>query len=167
MERTTTDRTDRDAANRSATGAPRLAGQVGRFVSIGMVSTAAYLVLYGGLRTMLTAVASNAIALFVTAVWNTAANRRLTFGVHGRASMVRDQIAGLGAFAIALVITTGAVIVLAVVAPRTSRWLEIGVVVAANVVATIVRFLLLRAAIAPGRRGPAQPTTERFEVTAS
>ncbi|MEA2620203.1 MAG: hypothetical protein QOC97_976, partial [Chloroflexota bacterium] len=67
MEPTTTD------------ASPRLPGQVGTFVGIGIVSTAAYVILYGGLRIMLTAVASNAIALFVTAVGNTAANRRLTF----------------------------------------------------------------------------------------
>jgi putative flippase GtrA len=151
----------------SAADSSRLAGQVGRFVSIGIVSTAAYVVLYGGLRTVLTAVASNAIALFVTAVGNTAANRRLTFGVRGRASMVRDQVAGLGAFAIALVITTGAVVALAVVAPHASRWVEIAVIVAANVLATVVRFLVLRAAIAPHRTSPAQPTSERFEGTAS
>jgi putative flippase GtrA len=116
---------------------------------------------------VLTAVASNAVALFVTAIGNTAANRRLTFGVRGRASMVRDQVAGLGAFAIALVITTGAVIALAVVAPGAPRWLEILVIVAANVAATVVRFLVLRAAIEPDRTNPAQPTSERFEGTAS
>lgn len=144
-----------------------LVGQVGRFVSIGVVSTAAYVVLYGGLRTVLTAVGSNAIALFVTAVGNTAANRRLTFGVRGRASMMRDQVAGLGAFAIALVITTGAVIALAVLVPRAARPLEIAVIVAANVLATVVRFLVLRAAIAPDRTSPAQSTSERSEGTAS
>ena len=144
-----------------------LAGQVGRFVSIGVVSTAAYVVLYGGLRTVLTAVGSNAIALFVTAVGNTAANRRLTFGVRGRASMMRDQVAGLGAFAIALVIMTGAVIALAVLVPRAARPLEIAVIVAANVLATVVRFLVLRAAIAPDRTSPAQSTSERSEGTAS
>ena len=153
--------------SRSVTGPSGLTGQVGRFVSIGIVSTAAYVVLYGGLRIVLTAVASNAIALFVTAVGNTAANRRLTFGVRGRASMLRDQIAGLGAFAIALVITTGAVIALAVVAPHASRWVEIVVVVVANVLATIVRFVVLRAAIAPNRTSPGQPASERFEGTAS
>src|SRR5712691_2886944 len=101
-----------------AESSPRLAGQVGMFVGIGIVSTAAYVVLYGGLRTMLTAVASNAIALFVTAVGNTTANRRLTFGMRGRASILRDQVGGLGAFGIALVITTAAVTLLAVAAPR-------------------------------------------------
>jgi putative flippase GtrA len=144
---------------------PHLAGQVGAFVGIGIVSTAAYVVLYGSLRIMLTAIASNAIALFVTAVGNTAANRRLTFGVRDRASMLRDQVAGLGAFGIALVITTAAVTLLAVAAPRAGRGLEIAVVVAANAIATAMRFLVLRAAIAPGRTSYAKPTTDRFEGT--
>jgi len=81
--------------------------------------------------------------------------------------MMRDQVAGLGAFAIALVITTGAVIALAVLVPRAARPLEIAVIVAANVLATVVRFLVLRAAIAPDRTSPAQPTSARFEGTAT
>lgn len=78
---------------------------------------------------------------------------------------MRDQVAGLAAFAIALVITTGAVIALAVLVPRAARPLEIAVIVAANVFATIVRFIVLRAAIAPDRTNPAQPTSGRFDGT--
>lgn len=73
-----------------------------------------------------------------------AANQRLTFRVHGRAGFLADQLAGLGAFAIALAITTGAIALLAIVAPRAALPVEIAVVVVANVIATIVRFLVLR-----------------------
>jgi putative flippase GtrA len=141
--------------------------QLRSFIMIGILSTAAYVVLYGGLRTFLTAVGSNAIALFVTAIGNTAANRRLTFGVRGRASMVRDQVAGMGAFAVALAITTGAVALLAVVAPRAGRPLEIGVLVIANVVATAVRFVLLRSFIARDHADALRPTAEPLEQTAA
>ena len=37
--------------------------------------------------------------------------------------------------------------------------------VAANVFATIVRFIVLRAAIAPDRASPPQPTSEPFDGT--
>ena len=53
------------------------------FCAIGVVSTLAYAVLYALLRGAVAAPAANAIALVVTAVGNTAANRRLTFGVRG------------------------------------------------------------------------------------
>jgi putative flippase GtrA len=157
-----------DAPSRPGAGGrphPRLAGQIGSFIAIGLVSTAAYVVLYGGLRTLLSAFASNAIALFLTAIGNTAANRRLTFGVRDRSSMLRDQAAGMGAFAIALAITTGAVVLLSILAPRAGRPLEIAVLVVANVLATAVRFVLLRAVIAPDRADPPAHSADRLEGT--
>jgi putative flippase GtrA len=146
---------------------PTLRGQVGTFVVIGVVSTAAYVALYGVLRGFLSAVAANATALLVTAIGNTAANRRLTFGVRDRASVVRDQAAGLAAFGIALAITSGAVALLAVLAPRAGRPLEIAVLVGANALATAVRFLLLRAVIAPDRAPRPIIAADRYEGTPS
>jgi putative flippase GtrA len=147
--------------------AASLGMQVGTFVVIGIASTLAYVVLYGGLRGVFSSVASNAVALFVTAIANTAANRRLTFGVRHRASMLRDQAAGLGAFAIALAITTLAAGALAILAPGADRTVEVAVLVAANVLATAVRFVLLRAVIAPGRSGPRVIATDRVDGISS
>ena len=144
-----------------------LRAQVGTFVVIGIASTLAYVVLYGALRGFMSAVAANAIALLITAVGNTAANRRLTFGVRERASVIRDQAAGLAAFGIALAITSGAVAVLAVLVPRASRPLEIAVLVGANALATAVRFLLLRAVIAQDRATRPIPSLDRYEGTPS
>ena len=152
---------------RSRHQAATLVTQIGTFALIGIVSTAAYIVLYAGLRGALPAMAANAVALFVTAIGNTAANRRLTFGVRDRRSMLRDQVAGMGAFAIALAITTGAVAVLAIVAPRASRPVEIAVLVIANAVATAVRFLVLRAAIAPATADHRHPAPEHVERTSA
>src|SRR5438094_8167265 len=72
-------------------GGPSAASQARRFAAIGVVSTLAYLAIYSLLRTATTAVAANAIALIVTAVGNTAANRRLTFGLRGRESLGRHH----------------------------------------------------------------------------
>jgi putative flippase GtrA len=129
--------------------------QVASFATIGVVSTAAYAVLYAAFRLALDPVAANALALVVTAVGNTAANRRITFAVRDRAGAVRDQVGGLVAFGVALAITTLAVGVLGTVAPAAGRLVELAVLVAANVLATICRFLLLRRWIAGSRRATA------------
>src|SRR5689334_19055836 len=61
-----------------------LAGRLVRFLAVGVLSTLAYALLFLALRTSLSPGASNALALALTAIGNTAANRRLTFGVRGR-----------------------------------------------------------------------------------
>lgn len=127
---------------------PRLSRRVRRqvvsFATIGVASTLAYVVLYGVLRAALAAPTANLAALGVTAIANTTANRRLTFEVRGRSGFLADQLAGLAAFLIALAITTGALGLLAVVAPRAGLAVELAVLVGASVIATIVRFLVLR-----------------------
>src|ERR1700754_352001 len=68
-------------------GVPRgLPGQLIRFAAIGVVSTLAYLVFYALMRGPLGAIDANLVALVVTAIGNTAANRRVTFGVRGGAA---------------------------------------------------------------------------------
>lgn len=67
--------------------APRsLFRQVVRFATVGVASTAAYLVLFMLLHGVIGAQAANLVALLVTAIGNTAANRRFTFGVAGNAA---------------------------------------------------------------------------------
>jgi putative flippase GtrA len=129
--------------------------QVASFAAIGLVSTAAYAALYAGLRLVLDPAASNALALILTAIGNTDANRRLTFAVRDRAGALRDQVGGLVALGVALAITTVAVAALSVAAPDAGRAAELLVLVGANVLATVCRFLLLRRWIAGPRRGPA------------
>lgn len=89
-----------------------LGRQAGRFAVIGVVSTLAYVVLYGLLRSVEPAAVANALALVATTIGNTAANRRLTFGVRGRGALVHDHLAGLAAFGVALLITTGSIALL-------------------------------------------------------
>jgi glycosyltransferase involved in cell wall biosynthesis len=122
----------------------RLRGQLVRFAGIGVTSTLAYAALYWILRGFLPPIASNTAALVVTAIANTAANRRLTFGVRGAQGLLRDHAGGLVAFAVALVLTNGAIGAMQLVKPAPSLALEIATLSAANVCATIVRFLLLR-----------------------
>ncbi len=62
---------------------PVLLHQVVRFGAIGIGSTVAYLLLYLLLSSLTGAQPANFLALSITAVANTAANRRITFGVRG------------------------------------------------------------------------------------
>jgi putative flippase GtrA len=122
-------------------GLPR---QLIRFAAIGVVSTLAYVVLFALLRDVLDAQPANALALLVTAVANTAANRRLTFGITGRRHAARHQAQGLIVFGLGLVLTSGSLATLHSLAPHAARAAELAVVIVANAAATVLRFVLLR-----------------------
>jgi glycosyltransferase involved in cell wall biosynthesis len=122
----------------------RSAGQVIRFAGIGVASTLAYVALYAALRTTMAAQLANALALLVTAIANTSANRRLTFDIRGKTDAVRHQLQGLGIFAVALVVTSGSIAVLHVVTASPTRSTELVVLVIANLSATVLRFVGLR-----------------------
>ena len=124
--------------------------QLVTFGVIGVGSTIAYAILYLLLRTSAHAQVANAVALFITAVGNTLINRRFTFGVRERRGVAGDLVAGFVALGLALLITSASVAILGVVAPSAGRVVEIAVLTAANVVATLMRFIVLRTWI--GRR---------------
>ncbi len=132
-----------------------LTGQLIRFAGVGVASTLAYLVLYALLRVGVGAQAANLIALLVTAVANTAANRRLTFGVSGADGALRHQAQGLVVFGIGLALTSGSLALLDAASTQPSRLVELTVLVLANLVATAVRFLLMRVWVFRGSRGRA------------
>jgi len=118
--------------------------QIARFAVIGVGSTIAYLGLYLLLRGTMPAQAANLISLLLTAVANTAANRRLTFGISGRPNAARHQFKGLLTFGIGLALTAGALAVLDAGSPRHGRGTEIVVLFGANLVAAVLRFALYR-----------------------
>lgn len=118
-----------------------MARQLPRFAIVGGISTLAYLLLYSLLRQVVPPLVANAIALLVTAVANTAANRRFTFGVKGSGGAMRHQFEGLIAFLVGLVLTSGS---LSLLPAGVSHGVELIAVIIANALATLVRFLLLR-----------------------
>lgn len=125
--------------------------QLTRFAAVGVVSTLAYLLIFSLLRSGLSAQGANFVALGLTAVGNTAANRRFTFGVRGRDRAARHQFEGLIVFGLGLALTSGALALLhTLTAP--GRGLELAVLVAANLAATVLRFLLLRGWVFHPRR---------------
>jgi putative flippase GtrA len=125
--------------------------QVLRFAAVGAVSTLGYLLLYAALRPPAGPQAANALALLLCAVANTGANRRLTFGVRGRAGAVRHQARGLLAFLVGLGLTGGALTALHHTAPGAGHRAELAVLVGANLAATLLRFLLFRSWVFRGR----------------
>ncbi|MED7923023.1 glycosyltransferase family 2 protein [Nonomuraea sp. LP-02] len=130
-----------------------MARQLPRFAVVGVVSTLAYLALYSLLRPVIPPLAANALALLITAVANTAANRRFTFGVTGSAGALRHQFEGLIAFLVGLSLTSGT---LALLPAQVPHGVELAAVIAANAAATLVRFLLLRVWVFNPRRRTAR-----------
>ncbi len=126
--------------------------QLLRFAAVGVASTAAYFVLYLLLRP-LGAQAANLISLLATAVANTAANRRFTFGLTGRDRLLRHHLGGLIAFGLALGLTSGSLWLIQALWPEAGRLVELVSLVAANAVATALRFTALRQLMSGSGRG--------------
>ncbi len=147
-------------------GVPRaMPFQLARFAAIGIASTVANLVLFLALRGLMGAIAANVLALLICAVANTAANRRFTFGVRGRERAATHQFQGLVVFAIGLLLTTGALALLGILAPGVHTAVEVAVIVGANLVATVVRFVLFRSWVFRRTAAPA-PTSSESEIPA-
>ncbi len=127
-------------------GGGRLGLQLGIFAIIGVASTVAYAGLYLLLRGVVDPLWANAAALLVTALVNTAANRRFTFGVRGRAGVVRHQAQGLLVFLVGLAVTSGALWLLRALGlgGGDHRAVEVAVLTVANLAVTVMRFVALR-----------------------
>lgn len=113
------------------------------FLVVGICSTVAYALTYLTLRMPIGAQAANAIALAATAVANTAANRRITFGVRGRERLLRQHAMGFGVFVLTVVLTSCSLAALHAAAPDASRFVELAVLIAVSAAATLTRFVAL------------------------
>jgi putative flippase GtrA len=123
---------------------PGLFTQLVRFAAIGVLSTLAYLLLFLALHPAVGAQGANLLALLVTAVANTAANRRFTFGISGRSKAATHQAQGFVVFVLTWLVTSGALAGLHLIESRPHRAVELTTLVAANLLATVLRFVLLR-----------------------
>jgi putative flippase GtrA len=134
-----------------------LAWQLPRFGAIGIASTVAYVIFYLALRSFLSPLAANLVSLLVTAVGNTAANRRVTFGIRGRTGIAVHQARSLIAFVTSLALTTGALLALQAGDPHAGNAAQVGVLVLANLLATMSRFVLYRGWVFAGGPGSRRP----------
>ena len=140
-------------------GVARLAAAspLARFLAIGVASTLAFALLFLALRGPLGAAGANAAALALTAVANTAANRRLTFGVRGRTDLARHHLRGAAVFVLTLALSSGALAVLHGIDATPPRAVELTVLVIGSALATVTRFVALKTWVfARRRRRPAE-----------
>ena len=124
---------------------PSFFGQVLRFGAVGGFSTLAFAVLYLMIQPMAGAQAANFAALLITAVLNTSANRRFTFGISGPEHYGIQQFQGLIVFGLAWGLTSSSLLTLHAVTARPGATAELVVLMAANILATVLRFALLKA----------------------
>jgi putative flippase GtrA len=141
-------------------------GPIARFMGVGVLSTLAYALLFLVLRSPLGAAGANALALALTAIGNTAANRRLTFGVRGRVGLLRQHALGALVFFLTLGLTSGALSVLQGIDATPARPLELGVLVAASTAATVTRYVALKTWVFAGaaRWRPRGPAASRYSA---
>jgi putative flippase GtrA len=120
------------------------AARLTRFLAIGVLSTLAYALLFLALRSPLGVGAANAVALALTAVANTQANRFLTFGLRGRTHLLRQHAMGAVVYVLTLGLTSGALVVMHALDASPSRAVELAVLIVASGCATVTRFVALR-----------------------
>ena len=123
---------------------PSFFGQVLRFGLVGVASTLAFALLYLILQGPFSAQEANFLALLLTAIGNTTANRKFTFGISGPAKLFTQQFQGLLVFLLAWGITSSSLLVLHSVHADAAPNVELLTLTAANVLATLIRFVLLR-----------------------
>ncbi|MEP6953261.1 MAG: GtrA family protein, partial [Solirubrobacteraceae bacterium] len=143
------------------------ASRPARFAAIGVASTLAYALLYLLLRGPLGAGGANATALAITAVGNAAANRRFTFGVCGRAGLLRQHALGAVIYAITLGLTSGTLAVMHRLGAHPSRTVEVAVLMMAGAVATVTRYVALRTWVFAVRRRRPQALAQNAEAPAT
>ena len=116
-----------------------------RFLALGVASTVAYALLYVLLRGPVGAAGANALALALTGVANTQANRHLTFGVRGRRRLWQHHARGIVVFIAALAVTSAALASMHAIDPHPPRGVEVAVMAVASAVTSVARFIALKA----------------------
>ena len=124
-------------------GSGRLGMQLAMFGLVGVGSTLLYAGLYLVFRGPFSAFTSNLLALLLSTLANTAANRRLTFGVTGRAGALRHQVRGLLVFLVGLGVTSGSLWLLHA-SGHDHHGAEVVVLTVANLAVTVLRFVAMR-----------------------
>jgi putative flippase GtrA len=120
----------------------RLLDRLVRFGSIGVVSTAAFALLFVGLVGSLGSVGADVVALGLCTLANTAANRRLTFELRGRNRLVRHHASGLAVGLVPLGLNLATLALLTVAGITSLPALVIALTVT-NAAAALAKFALL------------------------
>lgn len=134
---------DPEGVSRPVTPQVGLLAQLLRFGAIGVVSTVAFVLLFVVFTSFMGSQAANVSALLITAVCNVAANRRITFGISGRRSRASHYGQGLIVFLVAWALTAGSLAIYQIAGIENTT-LEILVLIVANLMATLFRFVVLK-----------------------
>ena len=121
-----------------------LSGQVVRFAIVGAASTVLALGLFALFDQFMGRQLANFVALVLSTVINTTANRYFTFGVRGSQGHAKVQLQSLALLAVTWAVTAVALVILHHVAPGASTFWATVTVGLGNFIATAVRFVLLR-----------------------
>jgi putative flippase GtrA len=120
------------------------ADQLLRFAGVGLISTLGYLFLFIAWRPLVGDFGSNALALAICTLFNTAVHRELARSMQGARHQGRFIVVSAGLFAISLALTSlGLVAAHAVAGP--SLLAPLIAVTVANAAAAVLRFAILRA----------------------
>lgn len=144
----------RDACGRDGRDrAPAVLGRLSRgsvwvqlvlFGAFGVVFNLMYGALYLLLRLVLGPIWANGVALVLSTISSTAANRRVTFEVRGPWHVVRHHSLGLTLLALGLGVTSGSLWLLEASVDDPTRLAELAVLGLANLAVGLVRFASFR-----------------------
>lgn len=127
---------------------PNTGAQIFNFVQVGIVSTVLYSALFVLFASLNNPHLANVVALAVSTLFNTWANGSFTFGVKNPAGAVERHVKGLFSAGLCWLFTTGALLAFA----NTPIPVLMVVVTIANLIATIIRFLLSKLWVYSRRR---------------
>jgi glycosyltransferase involved in cell wall biosynthesis len=131
-----------EAADRSSDQVA--ADQLLRFAGVGVISTVGYLFLFIAWRPLAGPYGANALALAICTIFNLAVHRELAHSMQGPAHRGRFAAVAAGLFLLSLTLTTLGLLVVQVLAGP-SLALDLVAVTAANALAAVLRFAVLRA----------------------
>ena len=138
------------------------ADQLLRFAGVGAISTLGYLFLFIAWRPIAGSFGSNALALAICTLFNTAVHKELARNMQGPAHQRRFAGVAAGLFLISLALTTLA-LVAAHALSATSLPIALIAVTVGNAVAAVLRFAILRAWVF--RPGPVSTNATPEETT--
>jgi putative flippase GtrA len=136
--------TRRRARSPETSSAPVAADQLLRFAGVGAISTLGYLFLFIAWRPIAGSFGSNALALAICTVFNTAVHKELARNMQGSTYQGRFAGVAAGLFVLSLALTTLALVAAQAISV-TSLPIALLAVTAANAVAAVLRFAILRA----------------------
>jgi glycosyltransferase involved in cell wall biosynthesis len=135
-------------AERRARSHDATADQLLRFAGVGVISTLGYLFLFVAWRPLVGPFAANAVAMAIATLFNTAVHRELSRHADGAPRRGHRFLVAASLYTISLACTTTALVVAQWIAPGV-LFAELAALTAANLVAAVFRFALLRAWIFP------------------